>query len=151
MKPRTEANPGLSQRDVGVLRCRGEQVSQVPALASSYRFSTVLGGSAAPLGLGFCNWQLAFFPPPLSRALLLLLGCSTPPRISGGGGQAPPLPTGAQRSREHGEWSPGSERALRGICFFRAPATRVVPPSPLLHFSPRLQSHGILRMLERWR
>lgn len=85
MKPRTEANPGLSQRDVGVLRCRGEQVSRVPALASSYRFSTALGGSAAPLGLGFCNWQLAFFPPPRSRALLLLLGCSTPPRIWGGG------------------------------------------------------------------
>lgn len=151
---RTEA-PGSepARRGSVTLQWRtGERLGlRVPAPASSYRFSITLGGFAAPLGLGFCHWQLAFFPSSPVEGSPSSFRLLHPAQDQARGEQAPPLPTGAQCSREHGEWSPGSKSALRDICFFHAPATPsplTLTPSPLF---PRLQSHGILRMLERWR
>lgn len=136
---RTEA-PGseTARRGSVTLQWRtGERLGlRVPAPASSYRFSIALGRSAAPLGLGFCNWQLAFFPPPLSRALLLLLGCSTPPRIRRGGNKLCRCQLAPSAAANTGS----GVRDPRARCGASASSTpqlpQVLSPSPLLHFSP---------------
>jgi hypothetical protein len=110
-------------------------------------------GPRLPLVWGFATGScFFFFPPPLSRSLLLLLGCSTPPRIRGGGTSL----AAAANWRRVRLRTPGAEpRVLPVRC--RARSSRFLrtprPPSPatLLYFSPLLQSHGILRMPERWR
>lgn len=137
------AAAGTGERRVPALPLRGER--------ASYRLSSALRRSAAALGLGFCNWQLAFFFSPPLFLSLLLLDCSTPPRIRRGGNQ---LGCGCQlapsASANSGSGVPRPALSPRGALSSRPRAPRL-PHATLPHFSPLLQSHGILRMPERWR
>lgn len=91
-------------------------------------------------GFGVLQPAAGFLSPPLFLCLLLL-GCSTPPRIRRGGNRLPPS---AERRVPRAARSPPGALSARP----RAPAAPTRNPSPL---SPVLQSRGILRMPERWR
>lgn len=85
--------------------------------------------------------------PPLFLSLFLLLGGSTPPGIRRGGARR----AAAANSRRARLRTPGEEprgRPLPAGALSARPRAAPRHPRPLF---PLLQSHGILRMPERWR